>query len=181
MIKSLSLIVVIMAFASLGFAQGTGYDGKPPNKEQKKLAKEAEKNEKQRQRQELRERTVELLKLKTFPRDYLGRSLRVQLAILDDLTPYNEDGKTYYFFSVTDYNHQDTYTLSMPSVDSVAFAAPEDIARALTEKLKYGHPVGDVWFQLYETHSNAQSVFYIAKVNCIVFAGLKSITVGTCQ
>jgi hypothetical protein len=179
MIKTLTLIVFVLAAAAAGFSQGTGYDGKPPTKEQKKLAKEADKKEKEQRKQELRDRTVDLKTVTTFPKDYVGKSMRIAAAVIEDLSPYSENGQTYYFLRISD-RSDDVGTIAVPIADTLTFGTSEDIARALTEKLRFGHPVADLWFDVIKVELNGRP-FFIARVACVNFWGLGGKSVGACQ
>jgi hypothetical protein len=187
MIKSLSLIMVIMAFASLGFAQGTGYNGKQPSKEQKKLAKEADKAAKNQAEEQRRSISVEFAQLTRFPSSYLG-SHRLHRIGVEDVQPYTDTGVTYYLLAVTDGN--DT-TRMVPIWDQVTFVfGDEEMAKQFVAAkqadlyLRTRTPVTDIYFDLSQKDVAGRRYFF-AKVTCLAlmdgFSGLIKTPIGNCN
>lgn len=158
-------------------------------KQQEKQAKEAAKAEKKRKEAEWRERTILLKDVRLFPQSYVGKFVRITSVAIDEIQPYTEAGQVYYFLAVADVGGSES-TFAMPTIDGVAFVTGEAIARELASRSGYKDygllyrgevkPIVDIWFEVVSTSANSR-MYYIAKVNCVVFRGLKSSNIGQCQ
>lgn len=159
----------------------------PSAKDAAKAAKEQEKSAKKAWKEEIKNRTVNLRDVTLFPQNHLNRPLRIERAIIEGLKPYVENGTTYYFLDVAS-STRDASTMSFPLANSVTFVVSEDVAKEIAARSGYKNygfysgnvnPIADLWFVLLEGTHNSQK-YYIAKASCVVFAGLKSSSVGTC-
>lgn len=151
--------------------------------------KKAAKAEKKRQENLLRDRTVNLAAVKTFPNNFAGKDLRIRGLRLVDVKPYKDGDNTMYFVATEEYPGNES-TFGFPLPDTVAFVVSESAAQEIVKRSGYRNygimgsgdvrPLADVWFRLIAWTSNGRT-YYLAKVDCLVFSGLKSSSVGGCS
>lgn len=186
--KSIFLTSVIVLF-SCALYSGSVCAQRPaePTKAEKEAAKKAEKEAKDARDQRLKAMEISLKELALFPQTYVGSTRRVKRALLGEIKPYTDDGKTIYFLAI---KQDETSLWNFPNPDTVAFATDESSARQIA---LYYDSNKDVWRDWYPASVIFDTVkldapngrtYYFARIKCVEFLGLfrgKWETVGDCS